>query len=128
MISYDQVMQAMDNPPSESLIEIYNKLSEALTNHPDCINDKNPFRRLSKPGTFCISATSIQSRYVAFVLGKNVINEFPSDIINQFFNIDHAFRVQYGKIKGNQIDGCICLIHQEETEYDLQKVYNYIYK
>ena len=128
MISYDQVMQAMENPPAEALIEMYNAISETILNHPNCINDNNPFRRLSRPGTFCISATSIQSKYIAFVLGKNVANEFPPELINHFFNIDNAFRVQYGKIQGKQIDGCICLIHQEATEYDLQEVYNYIYK
>ncbi len=121
-------MQAMENPPAEALIEMYNSIGETITNHPDCINDKNPFRRLSRPGTFCISATSIQSKYIAFVLGKNVANEFPTDVINHFFNIDNAFRVQYGKIHGNQIDGCICMIHQETIEYDLQEVYNYIYR
>lgn len=128
MISYDQVMQVMDNPPAEALIEIYNSISETIMNHPNCINDKNPFRKLSRTGTFCISATSIQSKYIAFVLGKNVENEIPQEIINHFFNIDNAYRVQYGKIHGNQIDGCICLIHQESKEYDLKEVYNYIYQ
>ncbi len=128
MISYDQVMKVMDNPPSEALIEMYNSMSEIITNHPDCINDKNPFRKLSRPGTFCISATSIQSKYIAFVLGKNIDNEFPSEVINHFFNIDNSFRVQYGNIKGGQVDGCICIIHQEDKTYDLQEVYNYIYQ
>ena len=128
MISYDQVMQVMDNPPSEAMISLYNSISKKIMDHPDCINDKNPFRKLSKPGTFCISATSIQSNYIAFVLGKNVQNEFPSEIINYFFSIESTFRVQYGKINGNQIDGCICIVHQENHEYNLQEVYNYIYQ
>jgi hypothetical protein len=128
MISYDQVMKVMDNPPTEALIEMYNSISEIIMNHTDCINEKNPFRKLSRPGTFCISATSIQSKYIAFVLGKNVDNEFPTEVINYFFNIDNNFQVQYGKIQGNQIDGCICLIHQEAKEYDLQEVYNFIYQ
>jgi len=128
MISYDQVMKVMANPPTEALIEMYNSISEIITNHPDCINEKNPFRKLTRSGTFCISATSIQSDYIAFVLGKNVENEFPAEVLNHFFNIDNAFRVQYGKIHGNQIDGCICLIHQQSEEYDLQEVYNYIYQ
>ncbi len=128
MISYDQVIQVMENPPTEALIGVYNTISEFIMNHPNCVNDKNPFRKLSSPGTFCISATSIQSKYIAFVLGKNVGNEIPSDIINHFFNIDNTFQVQYGKIHGNQIDGCICLIHQEGNEFDLKEVYNFIYQ
>ena len=128
MISYDQVMKVMANPPTEALIEMYNSISEIIMGHPDCVNDKNPFRKLARSGTFCISATSIQSNYIAFVLGKNVENEFPAEVLNHFFSIDNAFQVQYGKIHGNQIDGCICLIHQEKNEYDLQEVYNYIYQ
>ncbi len=128
MISYDQVMKVMDNPPTEALIEMYNTISEAIMNHPDCVNDKNPFRKLSRPGTFCISATSIQSKYIAFVLGKNVKNEIPPEVITHFFNIDSSFRVQYGKIQGSQVDGCICLVHQENEEYILQDVYNFIYQ
>ena len=121
-------MKVMDNPPTEALIEMYNAISGIIMNHPDCVNEKNPFRKLTKPGRFCISATSIQSKYIAFVLGKNVENEFPSEVINHFFSIDNTFQVQYGKIHGNQIDGCICLVHQENDEYDLQEVYNYIYQ
>ena len=49
MISYDQVIKVMDNPPSEALIELYNSMSDIITNHPDCINDKNPFRKLLRP-------------------------------------------------------------------------------
>lgn len=121
-------MEAMDNPPSEALIDMYNSISELLLNHPDCVSDKNPFRKLNRTGTFCISATSIQSKYIAFVLGKNVNNEFPPEIICHFFDIDNTFRVQYGKIRGSQIDGCICLVHQEDIDYDLKEVYNYIYE
>ena len=128
MISYDQVIKVMDNPPTEALIEMYNSISDSIMNHPDCVNDKNPFRKLSRPGTFCISATSIQSKYIAFVLGKNVNNEIPPEINNHFFTIDNNFRVQYGKIQGSRVDGCICLVHQEVIEYNLEEVYNYIYQ
>lgn len=128
MISYEQVMQVMDNPPTEALIKMYNHLSGIIKSHPDCILSKKPFRKMARAGTFCISATSIQSKYIAFVLGKNVENEFPPEVIDYFFSIDNSFRFQYGKIHGNRIDGCVCLIHQEEKNYDLQEVYNYIYK
>ena len=128
MISYEQVKQAMENPPTIDLVELYNDLCESITKHPDCVTDSNPFEKLFMNGRFCISATSIQSKYIAFVLGKHVKSVFPDDIIHRFFDIRCDFKIQFGKIFGNQIDGCICLIHRENNNYDLQEIYNHIYK
>ena len=128
MITYEQVKKAMVNPPSEDLVHLYNDLGKEISHHPKCINEDNPFKKLSEGGSFCISATSIQSKYIAFVLGKHVQSEFPQEIIQLFFNVDNSYRVQFGQISGKNIDGCICLVHQEQKKYDLQKIYDHIYK
>ena len=128
MITYEQVKKAMINPPCEELVHLYNDLGKEISLHPKCINEDNPFRKLNETGTFCISATSIQSRYIAFVLGKHINSEFPQDIISKFFNVDSDYRVQFGQIRGKNIDGCICLVHKEEEKFDLQRIYDHIYK
>jgi len=127
MITYAQVKKAMINPPPEPLVSIFNDLGVWISQHPYCINDKNPFEKLAQKGSFCISATSIQSNYIAFVLGKHNVSEFPVEVMNLFYDIDPKFAMQYGKIKGKEIDGCIYLIHQGDTKYDLQEVYQKIY-
>ena len=127
MITYAQVKKAMINPPPEPLVTIFNDLGICISQHPKCINDKNPFEKLAKKDTFCISATSIQSKYIAVVLGKHSKSTFPPEVMELFFNVDSKFEMQYGKIKGKEIDGCIYLIHQENENYDLQEVYQKIY-
>ncbi len=127
MITYEMVKRAMVNPPVESLVDLYNDLGAHITNHENCINDENPFRKLGKKNSFCISATSIQTNYIAFVLGKHVKSIFPEDVISKFFNIPSEYKVQFGNITGKQIDGCICLIHLENQSYDLQVIYDKIY-
>mgnify|MGYP000014265855 CR=1 FL=1 len=127
MITYEMVKRAMVNPPTEELVDLYNELGDYIGEHPLCINDDNPFKKLGKVGSFCISATSIQSRYIAFVLGKHVKSIFPEEVISQFFNIENSYKVQFGHITGKQIDGCICLIHKENNNYDLQMIYDKIY-
>ncbi|HHS95606.1 MAG TPA: hypothetical protein ENJ45_03375, partial [Phaeodactylibacter sp.] len=71
MITYEMVKRAMVNPPREALVDLYNELGSYIMSHKDCINDKNPFDKLVRKNSFCISATSIQSKYIAFVLGKH---------------------------------------------------------
>ncbi|MEM9824209.1 MAG: hypothetical protein AAF985_24200 [Bacteroidota bacterium] len=128
MITYEQVKKAMNNPPTEDMVHMYNDLGDYISEHPLCVNDDNPFSKLNPSGNFCISATSIQSKYIAFVLGKHMDSQFPEDVIHTFFNIDNCYKVQFGQIKGKEIDGCICLIHQERSNFDLQKVYDHIYR
>ncbi len=127
MITYEMVKRAMVNPPQEDLVDLYNELGAYVTDHKDCINDENPFQKLEKKGSFCISATSIQSSYIAFVLGKHSDSIFPEDVISKFFNIPSEYNVQFGNITGKQINGCICLIHLEDKPYDLQIIYDKIY-
>lgn len=127
MITYEMVKKAMVNPPAEELVDLYNDLGNCITENTNCINDENPFRKLGKKDSFCISATSIQTKYIAFVLGKHVESIFPSEVISRFFNVDTEYKVQYGHITGKQIDGCICLIHREKVPYDLQTIYDKIY-
>jgi len=129
MITYDQVKSAMSSPPARELVDLFNSMSLDISRHETCINDENPFDRLMKEkDSFCISATSIQSKYIAFVLGKNVESTFPPEVIQMFYNIESCYKLQFGQIGGKQIDGCICLIHKEEKNFNLQKVYEYIYK
>ena len=127
MVTYNQVKCAINPPPPEKMVDLFNDLNEYITTHPECINDDNPFERLIEQKHFCISATSIQSQYIAFVLGKHCRADFPEDIIHFFFDISSDFKLQFGSIPGNQIDGCICLIHQEDYDFDLQQVYYDIY-
>jgi len=128
MITYDQVKEAMINPPTADLVYLFNDIGAYLNNHPLCVLDEHPFEILDQSGNFCISATSIQSEYIAFVLGKHIKSSFPVEVIEQFFNVDNDFNLQFSKIKGRRIDGCICIIHQLNKEYDLQEVYENIYK
>ena len=127
MITYAQVKKAMFNPPPRPFVDIFNEIGTLISEHPSCVNDKNPFEKLSQSGSFCISATSIQSQYIAFVLGKHCSSQFPEEIMQLFFNIDPDFQIQYSKIKGKDIDGCIYLIHQEAEVFDLQEIYSNIY-
>ncbi len=127
MITYAQVKEAMFNPPPKPFVDIFNELGTAISKHRSCINDKNPFEKLNKTGSFCISATSIQSQYIAFVLGKHCNSNFPEDIMQLFFNIHADFQIQYAKIRGKDIDGCIYLIHQDDDGFDLEEVYASIY-
>ena len=134
MISYQKVTRVLQNPPPEDLVDLYNELDYKISQHISCVDEEEPLKHLyeTKPngdllGKFCVSATSIQSKYVAFVLGKHVDAEFPGDIIQMFFNVENCYKMQFGKIKGKKIDGCICLIHQEDKNFDLQRVYDSIY-
>ena len=127
IITYEQVKLAMLHPPPEELVNLFNEISLAINEHALCISEEQPFNKLCKPNSFCISATSIQSDYIAFVLGKHISSRFPDEIIQQFFDIDVHYKVQFGLIKGRQIDGCICLIHSGKKEYDLKQVYMHIY-
>lgn len=134
MISYQKVTKVLQNPPPEDLVNLYNELDRHITNHDLCVNEEEPLKYLYENdlngnpiGNFCVSATSIQSKYVAFVLGKHVDAAFPEDIIQRFFNVENCYKMQFGKIKGKKIDGCICLVHQEDKNFDLQRVYDSIY-
>ena len=134
MISYKKVSRVLQNPPSEDLVDLYNELDLRISDHELCVNEDEPLKFLHETdysgkikGKFCVSATSIQSKYVAFVLGKHVDSVFPEDIIQMFFNVENGYRMQFGKIKGKKIDGCICLVHQEESNFDLQRIYDSIY-
>ena len=134
MISYKKVSRVLQNPPPEDLVDLYNELDLQISVHELCVNEDEPLKYLHETdhqgkvtGKFCVSATSIQSKYVAFVLGKHVESVFPNDIIQMFFNVENDYKMQFGKIKGKKIDGCICLVHQEETNFDLQRIYDSIY-
>ncbi|MEM9917360.1 MAG: hypothetical protein AAF990_04650 [Bacteroidota bacterium] len=127
MITYDQVKMAMTNPPAEELIDLFNEISQKISVHPDNINDDNPFDKLYQAGKFCISATSIQSDYIAFVLGKHVETVIPPDIMSIFFDLDNYFKLQFTKISGKEIDGFMYLIHTNERQYNLKAVYENIY-
>lgn len=126
-ITYDQVQEAMINPPSRQLVELFNELGETIIDHCNYIHDDEPFRKLFDKDKFCISATSIQSEYIAFVLGKHISSQFPTEIIQLFFDINNDFKLQFANIPGNEIDGCICLVHQRSKAFDLQRVYEHIY-
>lgn len=134
MISYKKVTRVLQNPPSEDLVDLYNEIDLQISAHYLCVNEEEPLKYLHESdiygkikGKFCVSATSIQSKYVAFVLGKHVDSAFPEDIIQMFFNVENDYKMQFGKIKGKKIDGCICLVHQEDNNFDLQRIYDSIY-
>ncbi|MFT5165563.1 MAG: hypothetical protein ACI8P3_000790 [Saprospiraceae bacterium] len=127
MITYEQVESSMLNPPPRAIIDTYIELGQAILNHPLCIKEQCSYKEKFELGNFCICATSIQPGYIAFILGKHITSKFPDEVINLFFNIDNEFRVQFGKINGRNVDGCICLIHQAEKNFDLQEVYEHIY-
>ena len=127
MITYEQVESSMINPPPRAIIDVYNELGQAILKHPLCIKEQCAYKEKFAMGKFCICATSIQPDYIAFVLGKHIDSKFPDDIISLFFNVDNEFRVQFGNIKGKNVDGCICLIHQMPKNFDLQLIYEHIY-
>ena len=127
MITYQQVQKAMLNPPPEDLIDLFNELNNRISRHDHFIDDDNPFNKLKKSGTFCMSATSIQSDYIAFVLGKHTDSQFPSEVLQLFFNIDPDYRMQFSPIEGKEINGCICVIHFRDEEFNLKEVYEHIY-
>ena len=128
MISYDKVKSSVRPAPRQELVELYNELDRHLSNHPNCINEVNPFSRLYKENHFCISATSIQSNYIAFVLGKHHNSIFPTDIMIQLFNVESNYTMQFAEIPGKHIDGAIFVYHRENEELDLQKIYDHIYE
>ena len=134
MINYKKVSRVLQNPPPEDLVDLYNELDSQISSHDLCVNEDDPLKHLYETdisgkikGKFCVSATSIQSKYVAFVLGKHVESTFPEDVIRMFFNVENNYKMQFGKIKGKKIDGCICLVHQEDSNFDLQRIYDSIY-
>lgn len=128
MITYEQVKEAMINPPTEDLVYLYNEIGAYINSHPLCVLDDNPFEQLNPSGNFCISATSIQSDYIAFVLGKHTLSVFPSEVIACFFNVDSDYNIQFGQIDGARVNGCICVIHQQAQKYNLEEVYENIYR
>ncbi|MEM1323138.1 MAG: hypothetical protein AAGG75_22930 [Bacteroidota bacterium] len=127
MITYEQVKSVMSDPPSVELIDLFNDISRQLSKIPGYTDNKNAYDQLQDVGNFCISATSIQSEYIAFVLGKHVQFAFPQEVLKLFFNIETHYKLQFSRIEGNMIDGCICLIHQGNQNFDLQSVYDHIY-
>jgi len=135
MISYEKVKKVLKNPPSKDLIDLYNEIEKKISEHLLCVNEELPLKQLYNRNIygdlykqFCISATSIHSN---FVIGKHVEVTFPDEVIETLMSvqIDTAFNVQYGKVKGEKIDGEIWIIHeQHEKEYfDIHKVYDNIY-
>lgn len=127
MVSYERIQEAVYPTPPKHLIQLFNDLESKISAHPLCVNDMDPFSKLSKKGSFCLSATSIQSDYIAFVLGKYHKSHFPEDILQMIFNIPTTYQLQFQEISGKRINGCICVIHQRSNDMDLQKVYDYIY-
>ncbi len=127
MISYDRVKRAVNPAPPLDLIQLFNELEEKVCAHPNCINDLDPFAKLKDDGSFCLSATSIQSNYVAFVLGKYHNSSFPEEVIQLLFNIPTDYSLQFKEIEGRRINGCIVVIHLMEEKLDLQKIYDHIY-
>lgn len=124
MITYEQVQLSMPHPPPKELVNLYNELGDKLIDHPSFVRSRH---ELYIKDSFCICATSIQSKYVAFVLGKYAYSDFPEEIVQLFFNIHSQYRVQFGNIDGSRVDGCICVIHSEGKTYNLQQVYEHIY-
>lgn len=127
IISYQRVKNAMLVPPPEDLVDLFNYMGEKLSNHDHCIQDSNPFDKLFPSGGFCISATSIQKDYIAFVLGKHAQANFPTEIMSEFFDLGLEYTVQFGLVQGEDINGCIFLIHYDDEEFDLKDVYAHIY-
>lgn len=128
IISYQRVKDAMLIPPPEDLVDLFNDLIERVQIHPDCIQDSNPFDKLLPKAGFCLCATSIQKEYVALVFGKHEDAVFPEEIMRVFFELDSSYSVQYEKIKGEDIDGCIFVIHYEDEDFDANDIYREIYK
>ena len=127
MISYKQVESSMINPPPREIIDIYNYLGENILDHPLCIKEQTSYKEKFALGKFCICATSIQPKYIAFVLGKHVDTVFPPEIIQLFFDVDNKYTVQFECIAGKNVDGCICLIHSCHCKFNLKEVYDNIF-
>ena len=106
---------------------LFHDLETNITKHSGCVIEEFPFKYLDVPGNFCITASSIQSKYVAIVLGKHVSTEFPTEVIQMFFNVPPKIKLQFAKIKGIEYDGCITCLHEESGFFDLQKIYDLIY-
>jgi len=127
IISYQRVKDAMIIPPPEDLVDLFNELVEKIQKHPECIQDSNPFDLLQPEKGFCLCATSIQKEYVALVLGKHGEANFPSNVMQLFFELDQSYSVQYKKIQGEDIDGCIFVLHYEDEDFDEDEIYRNIY-
>jgi hypothetical protein len=127
MITYEMVKRAMVYPPTEDLVDLYNELGAYITSHKSCVQDEKPFEKLNE-NNFCISATSIQSKYITFILGKKAQINLPEEIVATFFNISSEYKLQFGQITGKDINGCMFLIHQEEKDFNIQLIYNKIYE
>jgi len=126
-LTYEQIKSTIETPPSEELIDIFIDLETRVQQYEQCVTEAFPFKHLETIGNFCITASSIQSKYVAMVLGKHVESEFPTEVIQMFFNVPPQIKLQFAKIKGKEYDGCIVCLHQEKGFFDLQKVYDMIY-
>lgn len=126
-LTYQQIKSVVSPAPSENLVNIFNQLEYNIADHPNCITEEFPFKHLSTNGNFCITASSIQSKYVAIILGKHVDTTFPPEIIQMFFNVDPTIKLQFAKIKGLEYDGCITCFHEEKGFFDLQRIYDLIY-
>lgn len=126
-LTYQQIQAVIDPPPSERLVRVFNQLEESICQHPGCVTEEFPFHHLKSKGNFCITASSIQSKYIAIVLGKHVETDFPAEVIQMFFNVDAVIKLQFAKIRGIEYDGCITCLHEENGFFDLQKIYDLIY-
>lgn len=126
-LTYEQIKTVIDQPPSPKLIGIFNELEVKITENPLCVTQEYPFEHLAHIGNFCITASSIQSKYIAFVLGKHVETTFPTEVMQLLFNIDPSVKLQFAKIKGLEYDGCISCLHEEHGFFDLQRIYDMIY-
>ncbi len=126
-LTYNQIKSVLDPPPSENLVNIFQNLEESVSNFSECVTEEFPFQHLETPGNFCITASSIQSKYVAMTLGKHVDTDFPAEVIQMFFNVDPNYKLQFANITGIEYDGCIVCLHQEPGFFDLQKIYDVIY-
>lgn len=126
-LTYQQIKTVVSPPPSEKLVDIFNALEFKIADHSNCVTEDFPFKHLQGAGNFCITASSIQSKYVAIVLGKHVDSEFPPEVIQMFFNVDPQIKLQFAKIRGLEYDGCIACLHEEKGFYDLQRLYDMIY-
>lgn len=128
MMAYERISASVNPAPSRELIDLFNHLEIEISSHPKCINDLDPFTKLNNDGSFCLSATSIQSHYIAFVLGKYHESSFPPEVLQLIFNIPPKYKLQFKEIQGHRINGCICAIQLGTEKLDLVEVYNHIYK
>ena len=126
-LTYNQIKSVIDPPPSEHLVDIFHNLENTICSYDGCVTEEFPFKYLEHQGNFCITASSIQSKYVAIILGKHVNTTFPPEVIQLFFNVNPRIKLQFAKIKGIEYDGCIICLHEEPGFFDLQKIYDLIY-